>query len=211
MMWMYIFVLALPFAAFPFPCTDDELELTQSTATTIYMVHSIDDVLNGSISQRTLLEKHSISDNDRQLPALLNTKAFRLANTEVHPENHPKMCDEKNDKFVRLFILSPKGSEMAGILYGCNMNTRINTMIFFYDEPRWNDEDLRYHHNYSRMSSNFQAEICGCNETVDKFIRSCVIAAADKTHFEQRMVFLGLFVFVIFVFLSSHVLKQLWK
>lgn len=211
MLWSLLLVCALSRAISGFDCTENELELIRSDLTTIYLVHSFEDVLNGSMNRKALLKVLSISDDDRQLPVVFNLSVLRLENTVVIGEIQPNMCGEIRPTFEKLFILSPPGSEAAGILYGCNIRTRANAMGYVYDERQWHSEGLRYHTKYPSMSLDFETEICGCSKMVDKFIRHCVIAENERRSFEQRMAFLTFFVFAICVVCSSYVLRRLWK
>lgn len=197
-MWKCILVIMLSLATFTFSCTDEELKATQSPENIeFFLIHSFDDVLNGSMSLVALLELLSISDKDRQLPVLFDVRSLRTANTRVISNCQPEMCEDKRKiHYSMRYFLSPQGSNTAGILYGCNVRTKGNAMFYFYDEHRWTFENPRYHRNFLKMSQKFEAEICNCNSTVTKFTQDCVIAKVARDSYKQNSLIIVIFILV---------------
>lgn len=212
-MWTYIFLIACALAAPTYSCTDEEFEATQSSENgRHFLIHSFEDVLNGSMSRVALLKLVSISENDRQLPVIFDTRTLRMANTRLHSESHPEMCSalNRNDSFARRFFLSPPGSMTAGILYGCNVKSFENAMFFFYDEHRWDAEKPRYHKRSRTMSLSFKFEICTCKKTLERFTKNCLVAKVAREAFKRNLLVFGALSLFICIFFIGYVLRKLW-
>lgn len=212
---MYFFLCAWPLATLAFSCTDEEFKAIQNAENVgNFLIHSFEDVLNGSMSRVALLKLLSISENDRQLPVIFDTRSLRTANTDLLTEHHPQMClvsEGDEEHFKRQIFLSPQGSKTAGILYGCDIKTFENSMFFFYDEHRWDSEKPRYHRRFQSMSPSFKSEICNCNRTVETFTKNCVIAKVARETFKRNLLLLGILSFFICAFLIGYVVKNFWK
>lgn len=216
MMWTCFVVTAWLLANIASACTEIELEAIQSpVASKILLIHSIDDVLNGSMSRSVLLKILSFADEDRELPLAFNKRALRTANTYIELREQQQMCiqtdEELLEDFETLVFLTPEGVEASGIVYGCYIISGMNVMIFFYDEQRWNVGKPRYHESLRRMSENFKSEICCCNSTVEKFIHSCEVNQEARRLFRENLFFTVIFVLVSCVVCSTFVFRYYRK
>lgn len=189
----YIFALAL--ANLAFSCNDVEFEAIRNSDSLIYLIHSIDDLLNSSSSRQVLM--NMLLSENKQLPSLFNSSAWRLGSRSLGRQNTLRLCGNAKETFDTQSLLSPKGSTAIGVLYGCNIKSKVNAMIVIFDETQQRFKKWTLNNLIAEMPADLRPEVCRCSDMADDFIQNCVHSQRIKNVVRQSIVFVILVLIVV--------------
>lgn len=155
-----------------FACSDAEFKAIRSPDPLIYLIHSIDDILNVSSSRQVLLKM--MLHGEQHFPRLFNSSAWKQAYKTLDRKNQLTLCGNARETFDTQLLLSPAGPTAIGVLYGCNIKTKVKTQIIIYDKTQEESKQLVFNQQLWELSVELRSEICGCGDMADRFIQECV-------------------------------------
>lgn len=180
----------------------DSLLLSQESSLSSFIIHSIDDVFNGSLDMKSLLQVLRYKNMDRQLPIFFNKKHFS-SQVSFPSDETTDICGKSSRKsFLQLQFLSLPNSTLTGMLYGCDTHFKNISKILIVNESTENKTEYYFNHVSPGIEKKFASKICDCEKIVEDFKRNCLLSKYNTEDMNSHLIvatslFVGMVVTVI--------------
>lgn len=177
-------------------CDPEESEVDYIFKAPTYFVHTIHEVVKGSLDIGKLFKAFKYKEYEHELPFVFRSNKFRPADEIQANFSTFKLCGELERPYdVELFLM-PENQTGTGILYGCNIETGVDAIMFVYDDETWDAEDKRFHDKFLNMPLSLRSQICECNSAATDYINECLHPGISK---KQVLIVFGVVVVAVFV------------
>lgn len=198
-----------------FSCEDSEREALMPKERSPYFSHIIqvvDDVFNGTLDLRSLLNLLQFEDLNRQLPIFLNHLHFQHASMIVPSNATTDICGEAQTKsFLKIIYVSREYSSLAGMLYGCETHSKKISQIFIINDAMISNGTYLITKVFSNIKQEFASKVCDCEKIVEDFKRNCLRLAKPNTYGLKSRILVTIPVFLSMVVSIIGVRKCIMK
>lgn len=161
------------------------------------IVHSIDDIYNGSLSVGSLLKFLNFKNPNRKLPFLLKPVLFE-DQLSLLPDMETDVCGKLDVRMYRKLLL--KHDSMTGVAYACHNRFKTIYKIIIVTHDVWvGNEAEWFHREFEGISREFSDKVCDCEKIVDDFKMGCLQSVEEDFTAGVRILIL------ILIFVASTV------
>lgn len=199
-----LFVVVLLFVKSVKLCDPEESQVHYIIKAPVYYVHTIHEVVKGSLDIGKLFKAFKYTEYEHELPFVFRSYKFRPAQEIQKNFSTFELCGEIERPYdVELFLM-PQNQTGTGILYGCNIGTGVDAIMFVYDDESWDAEDKRFHYQFLDMPLSLGSQICECNKAASDYINDCMYPGISS----KQIFIISCFIVVAFVVLFYVVLNN---
>lgn len=198
-----------------FSCEDSEREALfpkEKSPYFSFIIQAVDDVFNGTLDLRSLLDLLQFEDLNRQLPIFMNQLHF-LQSAIIVPSNATTdICGEAQVKsFLKLTYLSKEHSSLAGMLYGCAVHFKKISQILIINDAMVTNATYLITKVFPNIKQEFASKVCDCEKIVEDFKQNCLRLKKPNTFGLKSRIFVTISVFLSMVVLIIGVRKCIMK
>lgn len=146
--------------------------LRSSDVKSVYLIHTIDDMLDRDVNVDKFFRLLNFEEPNRKLPFFLNISKFEPAKRQTVKLTFYNHCGRKEHRFQFQCFLVPSNFTAALALFGCNVATGNDSMLFIYEEGQWDNLERAYDFAEAEMFGYQRPRICACEKMARDFKRS---------------------------------------